>query len=399
MSLFPTDLPQPSDDALAHSAKLVAQLRERIAAHGPMPFHDYMAQCLYAPGLGYYSAGARKFGMHGDFVTSSELGPLFARSVAAALAPALQMLGPDAQWFELGGGSGAFAAHLLPALAARDALPARYLMLEPSAELRARQQQRLRSELPEPLWSRLHWIERPPEQAWRGVLYANEVVDALPVTRFAVRHGEVFEEHVALDGEGRFVRCDRPADALVSQAVRALQRALGQPLGEGYRSELLPQLPYWMQAVAGSLQQGLALFVDYGHARAEYYAPQRDGGTLRAFYRQRVHGDVFFHPGLQDLTASVDFSALSDAGHGAGLQLAAWLPQGQFLAAAGIATVHAEAAAGADAAALYALAQEVKRLMLPEAMGERFSALLFARGMDALPLPAELLAADRSARL
>ena len=394
-----TGLPAPDAEALAHSAHLIALLREIIAAHGPLPFSAYMERCLYAPGLGYYSAGSRKFGAHGDFVTSAELGPVFARCVAAALAPSLQVLGSGADWLELGGGSGAFAEHVLLALASRDALPACYRMLEPSAELRERQRLRLRERLPENLFARLSWIDRPPEQSWHGVLFANEVIDALPVTRFALRDGEVFEEYVTLDGAGAFVRQDRPADALTAQAVRHLEHRLGRPFDDGYRSELLPQLPYWMQAVAGTLQQGLALFVDYGYPRAEYYQPQRHGGTLRAFYRQRVHADVFFHPGLQDLTASVDFSALAEAGTAAGLDLAAYVSQGRFLQAAGIAQAHAEAAAGQDDAGIYALAQEIKRLMLPEAMGERFQAMLFTRGMAAAPLPAELLLADRRARL
>ena len=393
------DLPAPDAEALAHSAQLIALLRETIAAHGPLPFSAYMERALYAPGLGYYSAGSRKFGAHGDFVTSAELGPVFARCVASALAPSLQVLGSGADWLELGGGSGAFAEHALLALAARDALPACYRLLEPSAELRARQQARLRERLPEALRARVQWIDRPPETPWRGVLFANEVIDALPATRFTLRGGEVFEEHVALDGEGRFVRQDRPADALVAGAVRHLERQLGRTFDEGYRSELLPQLPYWMQAVAGTLQQGLALFVDYGYPRAEYYQLQRRNGTLRAFYRHRVHEDVFFHPGLQDLTASVDFSALAEAGAAADLELAAYVPQGRFLQAAGIAQAHAEAAAGQDDAGIYALAQEIKRLMLPEAMGERFQAMLFTRGMAAAPLPAELLLADRRVRL
>lgn len=397
--MHPLDLPEPDEHARAHSEHLRALLREHIAAHGPMPFHAFMERCLYAPGLGYYSAGARKFGTAGDFVTSAELGPVFARCVASALAPALAELGADAAWLELGGGSGAFAEHLLLALAQRDALPVHYLMLEPSAELRERQQTRLRERLPAPLFQRLQWIDRPPETPWHGILYANEVIDALPATRFVVRRGEIFEDHVALDGEGRFVVQERPADALTAAAVRHLERTLGRALPEGYRSELLPQLPYWMQAVLGGLESGLALFVDYGYPRAEYYRPERDDGTLRAFYRHRVHGDVFLYPGLQDLTASVDFTALAEAGRTADFDVAAYVLQGQFLAAAGLAQVHAEAAQGLDEAGLYALAQEIKRLMLPEAMGERFQALLLARGGSAALLPAELLMADRSDRL
>lgn len=393
------DLPEPDEHARAHSDHLRALLREYIAAHGPMPFHAFMERCLYAPGLGYYSAGSRKFGAAGDFVTSAELGPVFARCVASALAPVLATLGPDADWLELGGGSGAFAEHLLLAMAQHNATPARYLMLEPSADLRARQQARLRERLPPDLYTRLQWIERPPEAPWRGILYANEVIDALPATRFVVRESEVFEEHVALDGEGRFVFQERPADALTTAAVRHLERTLKRPFPEGYRSDLLPQLPYWMQAVLGALESGLALFVDYGYSRAEYYHPERSDGTLRAFYRHHVHGDVFRYPGLQDLTTSVDFTALAEAGKGAGFHVAAYVPQGKFLAAAGLAQVHAEAAEGLDEGGLYALAQEIKRLMLPEAMGERFQAMLLARGETARLLPAEILIADHSPRL
>ena len=375
-------------------------LREEIAAHGPVPFSRFMERCLYAPGLGYYSAGAAKFGAGGDFITAPELGGLFARCTANALAPVLRMLGADADVLELGGGSGAFAEAALQALAMLGAVPRRYRILEPSADLRERQRTRLAAALPAALHARVEWLERPPEADWRGVLFANEVIDALPATRFSVRGGEVFEEHVALDGEGAFMRCERPADMLVAGAVRHLERDLGAPFADGYRSELLPQLPYWTQAVAASLRAGLMLFVDYGFPRREYYLPERVDGTLRAHYRQRAHNDPFLHPGLQDLTASVDFTALAEAGNSAGFEVAAYLPQAQFLIASGLQEAFAaEHAAAGDEAARYALAQQVKQLTLPGAMGERFQALVFVRGIDALPLPAELLAADQSGRL
>lgn len=392
-------LPDPDADALAHSERLRTRLRETIAARGAMPFSEFMQQCLYAPGLGYYSAGAAKFGPAGDFITAPELGPLFARCVARVLAPLLPSLGAQASVLELGGGSGAFAADVLQALGELDALPARYRILEPSADLRERQRARIAT-LPAPLAARVDWIEGPPETPWRGVLFANEVIDALPATRFTLRHGEVCEEHVALDGEGRFLRSDRPADALVSAAVRHLERDLGTAFADGYRSELLPQLPYWMQAIAGALEAGLMLFCDYGFPRREYYLPERRDGTLQAHYRHRAHADVLRWPGLQDLTASVDFTALAEAGNGAGFGVVGYLPQAQFLIAAGLSdlfeTAHATAT---DEAARYRLAQEVKQLTLPGAMGERFQALLLARGLEAVALPAELLLADQARRL
>lgn len=393
-------LPEPDADERAHSEQLVRHLREEIAAHGPMPFSRFMERCLYAPGLGYYSAGKPKFGKAGDFITAPELGDLFAQCVATNVAPVLEKLGAQADMLELGGGSGAFAGDVLVALEAVAALPRRYLILEPSADLRERQRERLREALPAPLFARVAWLDRPPQEPWRGVLFANEVIDALPATRFALLQGEVYEEHVVTESTGGFVRSTRPADALVRGAVRHLERSLGQPFAEGYRSELLPQLPYWMQAVAGSLEAGLMLFIDYGHPRREYYRPDRDDGTLRAFYRQRMHNDVLRHPGLQDLTASVDFTALAEAGRSAEFDVAAYLPQAQFLMASGLQEIferaHAEAS---DEAERYALAQQVKHLTLPGAMGERFQVMLMARGIVARVLPDDVLLADRSQRL
>ncbi|HEX7113052.1 MAG TPA: SAM-dependent methyltransferase [Mizugakiibacter sp.] len=395
-----TPLPEPSADERALSRRLCDQLREEIAAHGHVPFSRFMERCLYAPGLGYYSAGRTKFGAAGDFVTAPELGELFARCVVNAVLPALRALGPQADFLELGGGSGAFAEAALRALADAGALPRRYLILEPSADLRERQQARLHAALPAELAARAQWLERPPQEAWRGVLFANEVIDALPATRFTVHHGDVLEECVALDGEGRFARVDRPTDPLVSGAVRHLEADLGEPFADGYRSELLPQLPYWMQAVAGTLEAGLMLFVDYGYPRREYYLPERSDGTLVAHYRHRAHGDPYHLPGLQDLTAFVDFTALAEAGNSAGFSVAAYLPQAQFLIASGLAEAFAAASEAApDEAARYRLAQEVKRLTLPGEMGERFQVMLFARGLDAVALPADVLLADQGHRL
>ncbi len=393
-----SSLPPPGDAARAHSAHLREIIQEQIiAAGGAIPFSRFMELCLYAPGLGYYSAGASKFGPAGDFVTAPELGPLFAACVADALAPVLRQVGPDAQFVEIGGGSGAFAEVVLKRLLALDALPSRYAILEPSADLRERQQSRLRERLNPLLGDLVEWLDAPPQESWAGVLFANEVVDALPTPRFTLRDGEVFEEHVALDGEGRFVRQDRPADALLAAAVRHVERDLGAPLPDGYRSELLPQLPYWLQAVMGGMQGGAMLFVDYGYARREYYQPQRNEGTLRAFRQHHVVADLYDWPGLQDLTASVDFTALAEAGTGAGFDLAGYCSQASFLLGNGLAERLQEAEAKArDEAALQRLRHETKQLTLPEAMGERFQAMGFARDVE---FGAAFLAGDLGHRL
>jgi len=391
-------LPPPDDSALAHSALLRQRIQEQvIAAGGAIPFSRFMELCLYAPGLGYYSAGAAKFGEAGDFVTAPELGPLFAACTADAIAPVFQQLGPEAEIVELGGGSGAFAEVALKRLLALDALPTRYAILEPSADLRQRQQERLRERLNPLLADLVEWIDGPPAGDWNGVLFANEVVDALPTPRFTVRDGEVLEQHVALDGEGRFIGEDRPADPLLAAAVRHVERRLEAPFADGYRSELLPQLPYWVQAVAGGLRAGAMLFVDYGYPRREYYAPQRSDGTLRAFRRHHLVEDVFAYPGLQDITASVDFTALAEAGTGAGFDFTGYCNQASFMIGNGLEQRLAEAESKArDEAARYRLRNEAKRLTLPSEMGERFQAMGFAREVE---FGVAFLAGDLSYRL
>ena len=394
-----TELPPPDAEELAHSQKLSALIREEIAASGPMPFSRFMERCLYAPGLGYYSAGKLKFGEGGDFVTAPELGALFARCVARALAPALRACGEAAAFFELGGGNGAFARDCLRQLQARDALPQHYWLLEPSADLRERQRALLRDALAPELFARIEWLDRPPQQAWSGVLFANEVLDALPVTRFWIDNGEIFEEHVALDAQENFMRIDRAADALVAGAVRHVQRQLGT-FPNGYRSEALPQLPWWIEAITQNMQRGAALFVDYGYPRREFYLPERRDGTLVCHYRHRAHADPLRYPGLQDITAFVDFTALAEAGDACGFERVSYSPQAAFLIAAGLETEFAQAYANAgDEAARYALANQVKRLTLPGEMGERFQSMLFARGLDSRALFAPLIGVDRSERL
>ncbi|UNK42171.1 SAM-dependent methyltransferase [Luteimonas sp. S4-F44] len=376
--------PPISEEALAHSERLRAAIRALIAdAGGAIPFWKFMELALYAPGLGYYSAGATKFGAAGDFVTAPELGSLFAECIAEAIAPVLREIGGDAQLLEVGGGSGAFAADALVHLAALDAVPARYAILEPSADLRERQRTHLAARLPAALFARVHWLDGPMPDDWSGVLFANEVVDALPTPRFAVQGGEIHEEYVIVADDGGFATALRPADALLAPAVRHIERQRGAPLPEGYRSELLPQLPYWVQAVAGGLRRGAMLFVDYGYPRSEYYRDDRSDGTLRAFHRHRVSPDVLALPGLQDLTASVDFTALAEAGTGAGFEFAGYCTQASLLLGNRLdARLAAHEAQAADEVARYALRQQVKKLTLPGGMGEAFQAIGFARDVD-----------------
>jgi SAM-dependent MidA family methyltransferase len=393
-------LPPIEPEAQAHSERLRGLIQAVIAeAGGAIPFSRFMELALYAPGLGYYSAGSTKFGRAGDFVTAPELGSLFAECVVESLAPSLRQLGADSVFLEIGGGSGAFAEAAIRHLDALDAMPARYAILEPSADLRERQRERLRQRLPGALGARVEWLDRPlGEEEWSGVLFANEVIDALPTPRFVIRGGEVMEEGVCVRADGGFATVDVPADALMTAAVRHVEQECDEgPFPDGYRSELLPHLPYWVQAVMGRMQAGAMLFVDYGYPRREYYAHTRDRGTLRAFHRHHVVEDVFARVGLQDITASVDFTALAEAGTGAGFDFAGYCSQAAFLIGNGLEQrLAAQEAAAASETQRYALRRQVQQLTLPTAMGERFQAMGFARGV---PFEAAFLAGDLSFRL
>lgn len=377
-------LPVPGPDEQAHSRRLRRQIGDLIKAEGPIPFSRYMDACLYAPGLGYYSAGATKFGAAGDFVTAPELGGLFAGCVAETILPCLRSLSGEVDLLELGGGSGALAADLLLALAAAGTLPRHYAILEPSADLRQRQRHHLESRLPPSLLARVTWLDGPPQADWQGVLLANEVIDALPATRFAIHAGAVFEEHVELDAEGQFRYRDLPAEPELAAAVRALEIRLGRRFEEGYRSELRPHLTAWLDTVCRSLRSGLAVWVDYGYPAREYYLPERDEGTLMAYFRHRAHGDAFHLPGLDDLTASVDFSALASAANAAGLAVDLYASQAGWLLASGLPSRFETAyQASEDPRVQHELVQQVRRLTMPEQMGERFQVMMLTRGDSA----------------
>jgi len=379
------DLPNPGPDELAHSERLAALIRAEIAAAGgALDFSRYMELALYAPGLGYYSAGAAKFGAAGDFVTAPELGFVFARCLARALAPVLCETCGDV--LELGPGSGALAAELLAELERLDALPARYFLLERSADLRERQRERILRHCPH-LQDRCIWLDAPPTETWRGALIANEVVDALPVRAFALRADDLFARTVGVDECGRFEWREIPADAALRDAVAHVV-ADASALPRPYVSEICPMLAPWFAEITRNLQHGAAWFVDYGYSRADYYSPQRGGGTLRCHWRHRAHDDPLILPGLQDITAHVDFDALSEAGIAAGFEVAASESHAQFLIRNGLEEVFADACANAvDEVARYALAQQVKRLTLPGQMGEAFWVAWFDTKTNAAGLP------------
>jgi SAM-dependent MidA family methyltransferase len=378
---MPVQLPEPDADEREHAGRVAALIRDEIAASGGvLDFARYMDLALYAPGLGYYSAGAAKFGAAGDFVTAPELGFVFARCLARCIASILRSV-DEAEILELGPGSGVLAAELLLELERLGALPARYRLLEPSADLRARQKALLTLRCPH-LEKRIEWLDEPLATAWSGVLVANEVIDALPVRLFAARDDGLRARGVGTDDQTDFVWRETAADAALREAVTEAVGDLSA-LPDGYCSEVRPMLDPWFSAVTRTLNQGAALFIDYGCSRTDYYAPQRNQGTLRCHYRHRVHNDPLILPGLQDITAWVDFDALIAAASNQGFALGEYASQAQFLLAHGLDEVFAQAYAGAaNEAGRYALAQQVKRLTLPGEMGDVFRVMLITRELS-----------------
>lgn len=372
--------PPPAAADARHAARVAAHLRGVIArAGGWVPFSRFMQEALYAPGLGYYMSGRPLFGGAGDFVTAPELTPLFADCVAAQLAEILAAL-PGADLVEFGAGSGRLAADLLAALRRRDRLPARYRIVEPSPALRERQRALLAARAD--LAGRVEWLEAPPPEFWQGVAFANEVVDALPVDRFRIEEQGVSALGVAA-GPAGFAWQLRPADAALAATVAAIQSRLPDPMPAGFVSDCRPELATWLARATATQTRGALLVIDYGLPCAQYYHPSRDGGTLASFRRHRRQEDVFGHPGLQDLTAWVDFSALAAAGRAAGLALAGFATQAHFLAALGIDREFARRVAGAPELERATTAQAVATLLLPGEMGERCKAMLLTRGLEA----------------
>ena len=375
------ELPQPDEAALAHSRALRERIDAAIAmAGGALDFAEYMALALYAPGLGYYSAGQQRFGPGGDFTTAPLMTDLFARTLALEAARVLEDVGGDTV-LEFGAGTGRMAADILLGLQAADALPRRYLIVEVSADLRAEQARTLEA-LPSELAERVTWLERLPKQPIRGVVLANEVLDALPVRRFRRSASGVDALAVGHDARGNLAWQPRPADEELFAAVAEIEQTLDQVLPEGYCSEWCPGLRPWVHSLGDCIEAGAALLIDYGYPRAEYYHRQRATGTLLCHYRHRAHDDPFFLPGLQDITASVDFTAVADAAEAAELSLLGFATQGNYLAGAGLPQLLEQMAAG-DPNRAAELAQQAKPLLFPDEMGERFKVLGLGRGLTA----------------
>ena len=394
-------LPDLNPDETAHAARMLEHLRAGLQmAGGRWPFAAFMAEALYAPGLGYYAAGARKFGVAGDFITAPEVSPLFgaclARQVAEVFANLRVVEGPPLTLVEYGAGSGALAVQVLQTLAELGQLPDAYAIVEVSAELRERQAEAVAA-LPPALAALVSWWPGHAPAPWRGVLLANEVLDALPVERLRTSVNGLEQCYVVM-GESGLALDWQPAVPALQRWFADLAEELPVPLSlclpVGTEFEACLAAGPWVQDALAYLVAGVAFYIDYGLPRAQLYSPARPRGSFSAFCRHRQHEDALWHPGLQDLTAWVDFTAVAEAGLAAGASVAGFTTQAQFLVNAGLDAVYAqrlafleagesdEQSASTRAFKLAALAQGAQRLVMPQEMGERFKVLSLAKGYD-----------------
>ena len=375
MSKIPSapSLPEPTPEEQAISENLTELIRVQIdQTDGAISFARFMELALYAPQLGYYSAGQNKFGIAGDFVTAPELGPVFAQCLARQCAQILAPLsGGDI--LETGAGSGALAADLLLELERLGQLPRHYLILEISNSLRARQERMLAEKVPH-LLERVRWLDRLPSAGWRGIVLGNELLDAMPVERFRIRHDTIQSLMVGW-GKNHFVWREQPAGTAVSERAASLK------LEQGYVSEIGFAAEGWVRSVADILQQGVILLIDYGFPRHEFYHPERRAGTLMCHYRHHAHSDPLIRVGLQDITAHIDFSAIATAGAESGLDVLGYNSQALFLLGCGLDEIAADIDQN-DTRAYLHFANAIKKLTLPHEMGELFKVIALGRGID-----------------
>lgn len=373
-------LPQPSVDAIEQSALLTKLIIDEINKNnGKITFAEYMRLTLYAPGLGYYSAGSQKFGKSGDFITAPEISPLFGLSLAKQCQEIFLTI-DDRTLFELGAGSGQLAVTLLLELERLSCLPDHYFILEVSADLRSRQKQTLLTKCPH-LISRIHWLDNWPTDPFTGIVIANEVLDAMPIHRFYLDTNGIKEYYVAYQNDSFTWSLQLPSSNELTSAIQKIQRDY-LPHSVNYSSEINLVIPSWIKQLSQCITKGVILLIDYGYPKAEYYLDDRNNGTLMCFYRHRAHHDPFLWPGLQDITSHVDFTLVAEAALEADLSVIGYNSQAGFLLGCGIINYFQQLHEVADELDKFNLQQQFKQLTLPSEMGEIIKVIALARDIN-----------------
>lgn len=384
--------PAPSPEKKAHSEQLKTLIQKKINdSGGKITFAEYMNEALYSPGLGYYSAGLKKFGKQGDFITAPEISPLFSQCLALQCAHIMQQTKQHVL-FEVGAGAGVMAVELMLELEKQNQLPEQYLILELSADLRERQQQAVKTRIGH-LYERFQWLDRLPEKGFSGIVIANELLDAMPVHLLKFEADSIFERHVSVDKDGEFIWLDdipeNPHLKKVADEIKLLHQSLSHlddKSGTPYITEVNLQAIDWIKSIADILESGAILLVDYGYTAQEYYHPQRSMGTLLCHFQHHRHDDPFYLPGLQDITAHVNFSSIAHAANNSGLNVCGFTTQAHFLMAGGLVELTKDLDPD-DILHFAEIARQIKMLTLPEEMGELFKVILLVKGKT-LSLPA-----------
>ena len=359
----------PQSDLEQHSLALQKLIKAKISKSGSISFAEFMHMALYQPGFGYYSSGHHKFGKDGDFITAPELGNLFAKSLASQFSQVITSL-DNPIILELGAGTGQFAYDCLIEMEKLNALPKKYYILEVSADLQQRQAKKIQ-DLPCHLGKLVEWITQPLTEKFNGVIFANEVVDALPVEVFRYYDNKFQQMQVIWDDGFKKIWSKFPEKLLTQLKDKNLQ------LNQDYTSEFIPYLESWLNSITQNLNHGVVIFVDYGYERNAYYHPQRSDGTLICFYQHQANFDYFSNIGIQDITSFVDFTALAEAADGCGLEVDGFTTQAHFLMALGIQNHLGDSQS--DYENYYKNTTEMKKLTMPNEMGEKFKVMAFSK--------------------
>ena len=377
------ELPVPGELAQEHSEKLITLIKNEINKNGgAISFQRYMELALYAPGLGYYAAGSAKLGEEGDFITAPEISPLFSQALANAILPALK---EGHIILEVGAGRGRMAADILDFLKEKNKLPKEYWIIELSADLRERQKQMLTEIIPEFL-DNIKWLNELPDQ-FSGIVLANELLDAMPVQLFQKKNNDINDVNVVWMDDKFSFQLKSSFDERLVHRVKNIEEELGVEFNSDYISEVNFAAEDWLISIAERLEQGVIILVDYGFPRHEYYHAQRSQGTLMCHYRHRTHPDAFVYPGLQDITAHVDFTAIADSALEANLNVLGYTNQASFLMGAGILELSALKEENISTELQMEVASQIKKLTLPHEMGELFKVIGLSKNCD-VSLPA-----------
>lgn len=381
-------LPVPDEFALKLSADLKQIICKAIMKNGgSISFEQYMQMALYEPGLGYYSAGSNKFGETGDFVTAPEISSIFSRCLARQCQQVLSETSsaevPSACILELGPGTGVMAIDILRELERNNSLPKIYYMLEPSADLRQRQQLNVNNAIPH-LEERIVWLDRLPEKKIDGIILANEVIDAMPVKRIVI-DGEIEEFVVACKSKSkdqiRFQWMRKRVNQTLKTTVQTILDELREEIPTPYITEINLNIKPWLNSLNDILNKGLILISDYGYPRQDFFHPQRNAGTLICHYRHHVHNDPFLYPGLQDITASVDFTAVAEAAVDIGMDISGFTTQAHFLIACGLDQFVSDYETD-DVIKRAQMTHQVSKLIMPGEMGEIFKFIGLSKSLD-----------------